>query len=237
MQQVFITGASSDIGVATCKKYLAEGFKVIGHYHKGQASFFNLVDTSQNMQALQIDLFDSNAIERALVEHEELFQEIDVLINMAAVLRAIPFSQIKAPDIIEAMNVNVISAILFMRSVIPEMVKRKWGRIVNIGSIGVKFGGGSNSFCYALSKHALEFIPADHKNWALENIFINTLRIGVTDTKFHNNNSSKDLKRRIEMIPVQRMASPEEIADVIYWHGSGQNTYTTGQIISVSGGE
>ena len=49
MRQVLITGASSDIGVATCKKYLAEGFKVIGHYNKGQTSFFDLIDDSENM--------------------------------------------------------------------------------------------------------------------------------------------------------------------------------------------
>ena len=113
MRQVLITGASSDIGVATCKKYLAEGFKVIGHYNKGQTSFFDLIDDSENMQALQIDLSDSNAIEQALVVHEDLFSEIDVLINMAAILRVKPFSQIKASDILESMNVNAISSFLF----------------------------------------------------------------------------------------------------------------------------
>ena len=160
MRQVFITGASSDIGVATCRKYLENGFCVIGHYNNGQDSFFDLVDASPNMQSLQIDLSDSHSVERALTEHEGLFQKIDVLINMAATFRAMPFSEITATGIVETMNVNLIAALLFMRDLTPEMIKRKWGRIVNIGSIGVKFGGGSTSFCYALSKHSLEFLPA-----------------------------------------------------------------------------
>ena len=237
MRQVFITGASSDIGVATCKKYLEEGFHVIGHYNNGQDSFFDLVDASPNMQSLQIDLSDPHSVEQALTDHAGLFQKIDVLINMAATFRSISFPEITATEIIETMNVNLIAGLLFMRSIMPEMIRRKWGRIVNIGSIGVKFGGGSESFCYALSKHSLEFIPSDYKSWASSNVFVNTLRIGVTDTKFHKNDKDKDLDRRVEMIPVQRMASPDEIANIIFLHGSDQNTFITGQVISASGGE
>ena len=237
MQQVFVTGASSDIGIATCKKYIAEGFRVVGHFNNGQKSFFDLVDTSPNMQSLHIDLSSSNAVEKAFAENKDLLQQTDVLINMAAIFQAKPFSDIVAADIIEAMNVNLISALLLTRSITPEMVRRQWGRIVNISSIGIKFGGGSNSFCYALSKHALEFLPSDHKCWAANNVFVNTLRVGVTDTKFHENNPTKNMASRVEMIPAKRMASPDEIANAIYGYGSGQNTFTTGQVISVSGGE
>jgi NAD(P)-dependent dehydrogenase (short-subunit alcohol dehydrogenase family) len=237
MQQVFITGASSDIGIATCKKYITEGFRVVGHFNNGQKSFFDLVDTSPNMQSLQIDLSNSNAVEKAFAENKDLLQQTDVLINMAATFQAKPFPEIVATDIVEAMNVNLIPALLFMRSITPKMVKRKWGRIVNISSIGVKFGGGSNSFCYALSKHALEFLPSDHKIWAASNVLVNTLRVGVTDTKFHENNPTKNMASRVGMIPVQRMARSDEIANAIYLYGSDQNTYTTGQVISVSGGE
>ena len=102
MRQVFITGASSDIGVATCKKYLAEGFHVIGHYNNGQDSFFGLVDSSPNMQSMQIDLSDSRSVEQALTDYAGLFQKIDVLINMAATFRATPFSEITATKIEEA---------------------------------------------------------------------------------------------------------------------------------------
>jgi len=237
MRQVLITGASSDIGVATCKKYLAEGFRVIGHFNKGQDSFFDLVKTSSNMRSLQVDLSDSRSVEQTLSKHKDLLQKTDILINMAAIFRAKPFSDITATDIIETMSVNLIAALLFMRFITPEMISRKWGRIVNISSIGVKFGGGSTSFCYALSKHSLEFLPADYKSWAANNVFVNTLRVGVTDTKFHKNDPSKDLNRRIEMIPAKRMASADEIANAIFWLGSNQNTFTSGQVISISGGE
>jgi 3-oxoacyl-[acyl-carrier protein] reductase len=237
MRQVFITGASSDIGVATCKKYLSEGFSVIAHYNNGQDSFFDVVESSPDMQSLKIDLSGTNAVEKMLAKNKSLLRKMDVLVNMAAISRAKSFSEVTAEDISEAMSVNLIPALLLMQNVTPGMMERRWGRVVNISSIGVKFGGGSASFCYALSKHALEFLPADYKDWAANNTFVNTLRVGVTDTKFHANNPAKDMARRIEMIPAQRMATPEEIANIIFWLGSDQNTYTTGQVISASGGE
>tara|TARA_Y100001934_G_C12286241_1_gene742463 strand:- start:430 stop:1143 length:714 start_codon:yes stop_codon:yes gene_type:complete len=237
MQQVLITGASSDIGIATCRKYLSNGFHVVGHYNRGQDRFFELVDSSQNIQAIQIDMSNPDNIEKAFVQNEDLFRETDVLINMAAINQPKPFPDITAGEILEALNVNLVAALLFIRMAALGMIKRKWGRIVNIGSIGVKFGGGSKSFCYALSKHSLEFFPADHKKWAADNVLINTLRVGVTDTKIHHKDPEKNMELRVKKIPAQRMASPDEIADMIYWHGSGQNTFVTGQIISVSGGE
>ena len=237
MQQVLITGASSDIGIATCRKYLSNGFHVVGHYNCGQEKFLELVDSSQNMQAIQIDMSNPENVEKSFAQNEDLFKKTDVLINMAAISKPKSFPDITAGDISEALNVNLVAALLFIRMATPGMIKRKWGRIVNIGSIGVKFGGGSKSFCYALSKHSLEFLPADHKEWAAENVYVNTLRVGVTDTKFHENNPEKNMAQRVDMIPVKRMAKPDEIAEIIYWYGSGQNTFTTGQVIPVSGGE
>ena len=117
------------------------------------------------------------------------------------------------------------------------MLERGWGRIVNLSSIGVKFGGGSKTFCYSLSKHALEFFPHDHKTWAARNILINTLRVGVTDTRIHKVDPEKDMNQRISMIPMARMATPDEIANVVCWLGSDQNSYMTGQVITASGGE
>jgi NAD(P)-dependent dehydrogenase (short-subunit alcohol dehydrogenase family) len=120
---------------------------------------------------------------------------------------------------------------------VPEMAKKGWGRIVNLGSIGVKFGGGKNSFSYSLSKHALEFIPSDFKDWASKNVLVNVLRVGVVDTRLHSSDPLKNMSDRVRLIPMQRMASPEEVAKAIWFLGSDSNSYITGQVISFSGGE
>ena len=116
------------------------------------------------------------------------------------------------------------------------MLKNNWGRILNCSSIGIKFGGGSNTYNYSLSKHCSEFIPNTYKNWAKKNVFINNLRIGVTDTKMHKR-MKKNMKKRVMLIPAARMASPKEIASYILNLSTETNTYITGQTIAVSGGE
>ena len=91
-------------------------------------------------------------------------------------------------------------------------------------------------FNYSLSQHSREFIPSVFKSWAKDNIFINNIRIGVTDTKLHKR-MKKNMKERVNLIPINRMASPKEIANYIINLTTETNSYMTGQTISVSGGE
>ena len=189
------------------------------------------------MTALQIDFSDPQNLEDSLKEDPEPFLDTDVVVNAAALYESAPFVDITTQAILRIMTVNVLPGLQLMRTVAPAMVERGWGRIVHLSSIGVKFGGGSNSFAYALSKHAMEFMPSDHKGWAARNVFVNVIRVGVTDTRFHDNNPDKNLGERVAMIPAGRMASPDEIAKAVYWYGSENNSFTTGQVIAVAGGE
>ena len=68
-------------------------------------------------------------------------------------------------------------------------------------------------------------------------MLINTIRIGVTDTRMHKADPEKNMDQRVTMIPMKRMATPDEMAKVVYWLGSEQNSFMTGQIIAAAGGE
>ena len=118
------------------------------------------------------------------------------------------------------------------------MLKNNFGRIVNCSSIGVKFGGGKNSFNYSLSKHCLEFIPNAYKDWAKKNVLINNLRIGVTDTKIHSRmKKNKFIKKRTTHIPIGRLAKKSEISFCIANLINEDNSFMTNETITVSGGE
>ena len=139
--------------------------------------------------------------------------------------------------LIETLKVNLFPSILFTKKLGPLMNKRKWGRVVNLGSIGVKFGGGRNNLPYSISKHALEFFPSETKQWVKNNVLVNTIRVGATNTKLHKKIPSKNLKKRSALIPMRRMAEPKEIAEYVYFIGSEENTYISNQVLSISGGE
>jgi NAD(P)-dependent dehydrogenase (short-subunit alcohol dehydrogenase family) len=237
MRQVFVTGASSDIGCAVCEAYLSEGFKVVGHYNNGQPRFFSLVKQSPNMTALQIDFANPENLERAIADDPDIFKATDVIVNAVGLFEPMPFKEVSADAVLRAMTVNLLPGLLLMRSITPAMNDRGWGRIIHLSSIGVKFHGGKSSFTYALSKHAMEFIPSDYQSWAANNVYVNVLRLGVTDTRIHSKNPDKNMDDRIALIPAGRMATPEEIAQAIFWHGSNKNTYITGQVLTIAGGE
>ena len=96
---------------------------------------------------------------------------------------------------------------------------KKSGHRIAIDIIGVKFGGGLNTYNYSLSKHCSEFIPGNFREWAKKNVCINNLRIGSTDTGIHKkmNRGENFMTQRIKLIPMQRQATVEEISSYIIY--------------------
>lgn len=237
-RHIFITGANSDIGIALCRLYLASGHRIFAHYRQNNEKFTHLLEEAGSKMVLfQGDFRNSDTVETMLAAHDGAILGTDIFIHLASMRESLPFSEINSEILLRHLTANLLPALLFMRTLGPRMVSRGWGRIVLGGSIGVKFGGGSSSFCYSLSKHALEFIPAVHKEWAVHDVLINTVRIGVTDTRLFSGEERLSLPKRVALIPIKRSAEPEEMAELIYWLGSEKNTYVTGQVISASGGE
>lgn len=234
MKTVLITGASSDIGLEVSKIYLSNGWNVIGLYHSGRDELSAL---SGNIKTVQIDFSDKDAVSQFFEKYQADLKGCAAFVHCAALYEPCAYKDAGADDILKTITINALPSILFVQKLAPLMAENGFGRIVNLSSIGVKFGGGSNSYCYALSKHMLEFMPADFKAWASNNVYINTLRVGVTDTRIHERDGSKDMKGRVALIPAGRMATAQEIAETVYWYGSENNGFTTGQTIAVAGGE
>tara|TARA_X000001316_G_C909729_1_gene25382 strand:- start:261 stop:833 length:573 start_codon:yes stop_codon:yes gene_type:complete len=186
---------------------------------------------------LQIDYADAGALEGEIASRPKLFSEADVLINLAAYVPAVSFNAFTVEDVLDCLRVNLLPGLLLMQAMGPAMAERGWGRIVHGSSIGVKFGGGRDTFAYSLSKHAQEFIPRVCRDWAARNVLTNVLRIGVTGTRIHAHVDGKSVAERAALIPMNRMATPEEIAEFIFWLGSASNTYVTGEVLTAAGGE
>ena len=235
-KKVFILGSSSDIGQSLIKIYLEKKYEIIAHYNNGSKKFLKLINKNKNIVPLKFDLSSNKDKLNIFLQNKDI-KKCSVFINAAASLKDIKYEKITSSNLMDTLKTNLIPAVILTKTLGPEMYKRKEGRIVNLSSIGVKFGGGESTFCYSLSKHGLEFFPKIFKIWAKKNVLINTVRVGLTDTKIHKNLPNKNLKKRINLIPMKRMASPFEIAKFIYTLASGENTYITGEVLSISGGE
>ena len=234
-KKVLILGASSEIGIEIMKMYLKKNYKIIAHYNKGDKNFFHYTKNSKVEKIKFNFLTKIENIDK--FSKSKLFKNCDILINALGRIKELDYKKINSKEIMESFKVNLLPSIVFNKNLGFLMNKKKWGRIVNLGSIGTKFGGGEKNFPYSLAKFALEFFPSNNKKWIKNNVLINTVRVGVTKTKLHNNLKTKNLLKRVKLILIQRMASPEEIAKVIFFLGSNENTFISNEVISISGGE
>ena len=234
-KKVFILGASSDIGLCIMKIYQKYNYKVLAHYNNGNKNFFEYTKKNK-IKTIKFNFLTSNKKIENFAKKKE-FKKYGILINASAHIKEISFTNTKIKDLEEIFKVNFYPYLILMQNMGLEMNKSKWGRFVNLGSIGVKFGGGLKNFPYSLSKFLLEFFPHQTKYWVKNNVLINTIRVGATKTKLHLKLPSKNLKKRAKLIPLKRFATTDEIAEFVYFLGSDLNTYISNQVLSISGGE
>tara|TARA_B100000959_G_C14788057_1_gene544353 strand:+ start:110 stop:817 length:708 start_codon:yes stop_codon:yes gene_type:complete len=235
MKRVLILGASSDIGLEIVKYFQRAGWFVDCHGNSWRPEVVEEIGKLPNTERFEADFSDIKEVEVAFAEDDR--RNADTIINCVGLWESASFMDYSIEQMQRAYSVNVLAPFRIYRLCIPAMMNRCWGRIVNLGSIGVKFGGGAENFPYSLTKHSLELIPSEFKKWAVKSVFYNTVRVGVTDTRIHTQNPSKSMKDRVSLIPLGRMMRPEEIAESVYWLGSEMNKVITGQVISLSGGE
>ncbi|MHA1372258.1 MAG: SDR family NAD(P)-dependent oxidoreductase [Promethearchaeota archaeon] len=217
--------------------YLMEGYFVFSHYHLSNDNLSRIKHSS--LMLIKGDLSNSKSITEIYYKCLSSGRTIDILINNAGTFSyADSIETIKEKDFDRVLQVNLKAPFLFSQLVFNDMKKQGWGRIINMSSIGVKFGGSPGSLPYTVSKSGLETMTiAFAKAGAPYNILVNAIRIGVTDTKFHDLNPKKNMDKRINMIPLKRMASPQEISDTVFFLTSDKSTFTTGSIITIAGGE
>lgn len=212
-----VTGGSRGIGKAVCEKFEAMGYDVVAPTRA------------------ELDLSSSGSVERFLELHEK--DVYDVIVNNAGINDVNDIENVTDDEIERAMSINLVTPLKLLRKFVPAMKERRYGRIVNIGSIwGIVSKRGR--VVYSMTKHGIHGIT---KTLAVElaeyNILVNTVCPGFTLTELtYKNNTAEQIKRIEQDIPIGRMAQPNEIADAIAYLADERNTYLTGQLIAVDGG-
>lgn len=215
--RVLITGASRGIGKEIAKIFQENGFEVI-------------TPTRQEMDLASIDSVNAYVDKM----HNTTF---DVIINNAGINEISEVDKINEKNLMDTMNINLIAPILLLKGFTPKMKEQRYGRIVNIGSIWSVVSK-EGRCTYSASKNGIHGVT---NTLAVElapyNILVNTVCPGFTLTELtYKNNTEEQINSISEQIPMKRMAKPDEIAKVVYFLSSKENTYLTGQKIVVDGG-
>jgi len=227
---VFITGITRGIGEAIAADFFNSGARVVG---TGTKDTEVLKDVCH--EYYRSDFSDVKQIQACADYVADIAP--DIIINNAGINKIAPFAKIKPSDFLEIQQVNLYTPFLLCQAAIPSMLRKKWGRIVNISSI---FGKISKEYraAYSASKFALDgltlSLAVEH---ARNGIIANCLSPGFTDTELTHEILGKEGIEEIEaMLPIGRMAKVEEISKSVLWLCSPSNTYITGQNIAVDGG-
>lgn len=232
---VLILGSSSDLGVVVVEKFLKKGWKVLAHYNSNNKILKNLEKKEKKIELIKANFNNISSINS--IKKKIIKENIISYVNLIGFVSKKSYLKSNLSSLLKSLKLNSLIPNEILKLTIKNMTKKRFGRILNISSIGVKYGGGENSYEYSLSKHLLEFYPKYLRNLSKLNILSNILRVGVAKTKIHKKMKNKNLNFRINLIPMKRAVDPSEIADMIYFLASDKNTFITNENIAIAGGE
>ena len=224
-----VTGGSSGIGAAAARRLLSEGAQV--------ASFDLDAEAPEGVLALAGDVARSSDVEAAVAQTHAQLGPIDVLVCSAGVPGAsLPTVDVTDEEWRRVMGINADGVFYCNRAVIPSMVERGYGRIVNVASIAGKEGN-PMAGAYSASKAAvIGMTKAIGKDIARTGVIVNCVAPAVIETPILDGITEEHIGYMVDRIPMGRMGEPEEVAALICWLASEECSFSTGATYDISGG-
>ncbi len=237
---VCITGASKGIGRAIAKRFADGNHNLILNTGQDEEALKKLQEEINeeypNCCAIHIgDVGNPDVVRECMELGKKAFGTIDILINNAGVSYVGLLTDMSVEEWKHLMDTNLNSLFYACKNVIPDMVKKQQGHIINISSIWGNVGA-SCEVAYSASKGGVNsFTRALAKELAPSHIQVNAVACGVIDTNMNHCFSEEERTELANEIPMGRFGTPEEVADVIYGLAEAPE-YLTGQIITLDGG-
>ena len=176
------------------------------------------------------------AVEALVFQAEALMGQVDILVNNAGMTRDNLMLRMKDEDFDDVLRVNLKSAFILMRSVIKGMMKRRYGRIINISSVvGVTGNPGQVNYC-ASKAGLIGMTKSLAQEIASRSITVNCIAPGFIESAMTQALNEEQTQKINEKIPLSRIGSPEEIAYGVAFLASGEASYITGQTLHINGG-
>ncbi len=235
-----VTGAAKGIGRASALELAKRGVSVVVNYHSSKDAADNTVSEIKSYGvdsfSVRADVGNLDQVNNMIDKTTDLFGQIDILVNNAGIIDDGLLLRMSDTSWERVINTNLNGTFYCSRSVIRSMVRTRWGRIINIGSV-VGLRGNVGQTNYTASKAAINgFTFALAKEVATRNITVNTITPGYINTDTVEGLSEKQKETIMTWIPMQKFGEVEDIATMVGFLASEKAKYVTGQIISVDGG-
>lgn len=231
MRTIVITGGSRGIGAAAVRRFAAEGERVYFLYEKEDA-LAKAVSEETGAAAIRCDVSDEQQVEGAFSQ----IPEVDVLINNAGIVEYNPINWTKPETFRRVMDVNVTGTYLCIRAVLPKMLQKQVGVILNISSMW-GLTGASCEAAYSASKAAvIGLTKALAKELGPSGIRVNAVAPGVIVTDMVKSVSPETMENLRQETPLEKLGKPEDVADALWYLASDRAGFITGEVLNISGG-
>ena len=236
MKNILITGATGGIGSALIDCFYGNDYNlfVTGSNEEKLKSIKSKYP--ENLETCTCNLSKDKEIVNMMKKSEEHFGSIDILINNAGIAKDNLFLRISEDDWKEVIDVNLNANFTITKIAIKGMVKKRWGRVVNISSDAAKIGNPGQTN-YVASKSAIEGFSRSLANEvASRNVTVNCISPGFIKTNILDSIEQDKLESMAKNIPCGRIGDPKDVANAVLFLASEESSYITGQVIHVNGG-
>ncbi len=230
-----VTGASRGIGAAIVKELYKQGFHVVIHFNSSREKAEALKNEIGEATLIQADISQIEGCDKIFEEIKNLKMPLEVLVNNAGIVKDNPLFSATLEEFEQMIQTNLRSTWYLTKKLIRLMIRNRRGRIINISSIIGSIGNPTQSI-YGMTKAAIDnFTKTIAMELAEYNILVNSVAPGFIDTDMTKELPEEHKKMILERIPLRRMGSAEEIAQVVGFLATSA-TYITGTVIHVNGG-
>ena len=237
---VLVTGGSRGIGKEVAMKFAKNGYNVVTNYVSDKTDKEKLKkefeDNNVKALVLKADVSKTEDVENLVSKAISEFGKIDVLVNNAGITRDNILIRMPEEDFDKVLETNLKGTFLVTKAVTKYMMKKRYGSIINLSSV-VGVAGNAGQSNYSASKAGIiGFTKSIAKELASRNIRANAVAPGFIETDM-TDVLKEEVKENIHnQIPLKRMGKAKEVAELIYFLGSENSSYITGQVINIDGG-
>lgn len=235
-----VTGASRGIGRAIAKKLASLGAAVAVNYvaraESAAETVATVVQAGGEAMAVQADVRSGDSVQAMVQEIEAKLGPVDILVNNAGITRDGMFARMSEEDWQIVIETNLNGAFHCSKAVLRKMMRRRWGRIINVSSVA-GLAGNAGQANYAAAKAGLiGFTRSLAKEVGARNITVNAIAPGFVETDMTADLKEEWKQQVLSMTPAGRFGAPAEVAAMVGFLASDAAAYITGQVISIDGG-
>ena len=233
-----VTGGAQGFGLAITERFIESGAKVvIWDIDENEAKKAMEKVNSKNLSYQIVDVSDFGKINEKLIEIESMHGKIDIFINNAGVAGMnTTVAQYPIEEWNKVINLNLNAVFYCCKAVVPFMEKNNYGRIVNIASIAGKEGN-PNASAYITSKaRVIRLTKSLGKELAQKNIAVNCVTPAAAKTRIFDQMTEEHINYMLSKIPRNKFAKVEELASLVTWLSSEENSFSTAAVFDLSGG-